>query len=110
MPAAAAGSNGSDTAVNLAAGPSSHSGDTPLPIAPRAFGFLAECGYETVAEEPGRFVWTSAELGVEVAYDSHERRVVTVLDAFIGDRHARASLACLYVETGCGPAQDVREN
>jgi hypothetical protein len=77
---------------------------------PRAFGFLAERGYETLAEESGRFAWTSAEIGVEVGYDSHERRVVTVLDAFVGDRHARASLPCLYVETGCGPAQDVHEN
>jgi hypothetical protein len=77
---------------------------------PRAFGFLPVRGYETVAEEPGRFAWASADLGVEVGYDPHERRVVTVLDAFIGDRHARASLPCLYVETGCGPAQDVHEN
>jgi hypothetical protein len=76
---------------------------------PLAFGFLADHGYEALAEGSGRFAWTSAELGVEVGFDVHEKRVVTVLDAFLGKQRARASLVCVYVETGCGPAQDGHE-
>lgn len=76
---------------------------------PQAFGFLADRGFETVAQESGRCAWTSAELGVEVALDAHEMRVATTLDAFRDGRHIRASLVCVYVKTGCGAAQDVHE-
>lgn len=77
--------------------------------AQRHFDFLVEQGFATAQTEGHRRSYTSSRVGVEVLYDARDGRVITVIDAFVGDRNPRASLVCLYVAAGLGPAQDVKE-
>jgi hypothetical protein len=62
------------------------------------------------ASERGEY-WVSYEydeLHVDVIYDDRDGRVSTGIGCVVVDRRAHASVSCLYVASGLGPAQDIR--
>src|SRR4051794_32689149 len=77
--------------------------------AARRFDFLIGQGFVPSAGDQHRLLYTSAALAVEVLYDDRDGRVLTLIDARVGDRNPRANLICVYVEAGLGPAQAIRE-
>ena len=53
--------------------------------------------------------FSSGDLGVEVIYDDRDGRVLTIVRAFFAERSPRAGLGCLYVSSGLGPQQNIRD-
>jgi hypothetical protein len=56
--------------------------------------------------------WVSYEdddLVVDVMYDDRDGRVSTSFGPVVGDRRPHAGLSCLYVMSGLGAAQDIRD-
>ena len=78
-------------------------------VAAHEFDFLTGAGFLIGSSEGHRLLYASAVFSVEVLYDSRDGRVVTIIDGHLGERNLRASLVCLFVESGSGPAQKVRE-
>ena len=77
--------------------------------AARRFDFLVGEGFVPHAPEGHRLLYSSAAFAVEVLYDDRDGRVLTLIDAHVGDRNPRANLICLFVEAGLGPAQKISE-
>ncbi len=75
----------------------------------RQFAFLEDSGFLGPEEGDYRQFYSTGALGVEVMYDDRDRRVVTIVNSFVAGVSARAGLPCLYVESGLGPAQNIRE-
>ena len=75
----------------------------------RYFGFLLEHGFVGPDVEEYRLLFTSQGLSVNVLYDDSDGRVITLVEAVVGDRNPVAGLQCLYVEAGLGPAQRIRD-
>lgn len=73
------------------------------------FDFLLGEGFVAGASEGYRRLYVSAAFSVEVMYDDRDGRVITIVDAHVGQRNPRAGLTCLFVEAGHGPAQRIRE-
>src|SRR5689334_14955696 len=76
---------------------------------PARFDSLHNDGFR--ASERGEF-WVSYEyddLEISVMYDDRDGRVSTGIGSVAGDRRPHASLSCLYVTNGLGPAQDIRD-
>lgn len=74
------------------------------------FAFLVGVhGFVGPVVDDYRLLYTSASFSVEVHYDDRDGRVITIVDATVGRRNPRAGLQCLYVESGLGPAQRVRD-
>lgn len=74
------------------------------------FAFLVDTyGFVGPVVEDYRLLYTSAAFSVEVLYDDCDGRVITIVDATVGRRNPRAGLQCLYVESGLGAAQRVRD-
>ena len=80
-----------------------------LTEAARRFDFLVGEGFVPHSSDGYRLLYSSAAFAVEVLYDDRDGRVLTVIDAHVGERNPRANLICLFVEAGLGPAQDIRE-
>jgi hypothetical protein len=51
----------------------------------------------------------SPRLVVTALYDEGDGWVITLVQAAVGDRMPIASLTCLYVAAGLGPAQHIRD-
>lgn len=85
--------------------------DTPdfVAEAARQFDFLVGEGFVPHSSDGHRLLYSSAAFAVEVLYDARDGRVLTVIDAHVGERNPRANLMCLFVEAGLGPAQEIRE-
>jgi hypothetical protein len=77
--------------------------------AAREFDFLISRGFVPGSSGDHRLLYASGDFAIEVLYDDRDGRVVTLVAAHVGDRNPRASLICLFVEAGLGPAQSVRE-
>jgi hypothetical protein len=75
----------------------------------RRFDFLVGEGFVPLSSDGHRLLFSSAAFAVEVLYDDRDGRVLTLIDAHVGERNPRANLICLYVEAGLGPAQAIRE-
>ena len=73
------------------------------------FDFLVREGFVPHSGDGHRLLYSSAPFAVEVLYDDCDGRVLTLIDAHVGERNPRANVICLYVEAGLGPAQDIRE-
>jgi hypothetical protein len=80
-----------------------------LAEAARRFDFLVSEGFVPHSSDGHRLLYSSAAFAVEVLYDDRDGRVITLIDAHVGERNPRANLICLFVEAGLGPAQDIRE-
>jgi hypothetical protein len=75
----------------------------------RYFAFLLERGFVGPDVKEYRLLFTSQRLSVNVLYDDSDGRVITLIEAIVGDRNPIAGLQCLYVEAGLGPAQRIRD-
>jgi hypothetical protein len=74
------------------------------------FDFLVtHHGFDAPRFERYAVVYTRPAVTIEVLYDSRDGRVITQIDGVVSSGTARASLDCLYAESGLGPAQDVRD-
>jgi hypothetical protein len=73
------------------------------------FGVLVDEGFVSTSDDEYRCLFSGPEFAVEVLFDDRDGRTVVIVDAFVGERNVRASLQCLYVEAGLGPAQDMAE-
>jgi hypothetical protein len=73
------------------------------------FDFLLAEGFVAGSSEGHRLLYSSSRVAIEVLYDGRDGRVITLVDAYEGDRNPRAGLVCLFVEAGLGPAQRIRE-
>ena len=80
-----------------------------LAEAAREFDFLITEGFAPRSGDGHRMLYSSGAFAVEVLYDDRDGRVITLVDAYVGERNPRAGLICLYVEAGLGPAQRIRE-
>lgn len=56
-----------------------------------------------------RVAYTSRRFSIGVVYDEMDGRVETFVETRHGNRQLRASLSCLYVEAGLGPAQRIHQ-
>jgi hypothetical protein len=75
----------------------------------RAFAFLVGEGFVATSEDDYRLAFVSSDYLVEIAYDERNGRLITLVEAYVGERTPRASLECLYVAAGLAPAQRVRQ-
>ena len=74
------------------------------------FAFLVDVlGFVGPVVEDSRLLYTAAAFSVEIHYDHRDGRVITIIDATVGSRNPRAGLRCLYVESGLGAAQQIRD-
>lgn len=85
--------------------------DSPtfLRVANAEFAFLLEEEFVRSFSLDFRVAYQSAWLGIEILYDERDGRVSTIVDATVGERNPHASLTCLFVTAGLGPAQRVRD-
>jgi hypothetical protein len=82
---------------------------TFVAAAAEAFSFLTVTGFVEFQEKDFSVGYASAPLTIRVLYDPFDGRVITKLEVPIGSRDIRASLNCVYVEAGLGPAQHIRD-
>ena len=75
----------------------------------RHFDPVLEGAFAIASDDDYRIRYSRRELAVEVLYDAWEVRLVTLLEARIGERNVRAGLTCIYVVAGLGVAQQVLE-
>ncbi len=63
------------------------------------------------ASEPADYwlLYEYDDLEIDVLYDDRDGRVSTEVISIVGDRKPHASLSCLYVASGLGPAQDISD-
>lgn len=73
-----------------------------------AFDFLRDSGFVGPEVHEYGLYFSTGTVGVEVLFDEREGRVVTLVQRALEDWNAKASLQCLYVAAGLGPAQDIR--
>ena len=74
-----------------------------------AFAFVRDFGFFGPEYGEDRVAFSSGRLGLEVMYDDRDGRVITIVRAHLAERNPRAGLACLYVQAGLGPQQDLRD-
>jgi hypothetical protein len=77
--------------------------------AKKYFAFLADEGFVGPSGDDDLLLYSDGRFGVYVVYDARDGRVTTVIEASVGQRNVHASLSCLYVESGLGPAQRIRD-
>lgn len=78
----------------------------------RAFGFLRSADDFIGPEfhEHGAFFY-SPRVSVEILYRGRgDRTVITLANSLVGDQHIRATLSCLFVHAGLGPAQHISDS
>ena len=74
----------------------------------RAFAFLKPA-FVGPEKEHYSLYYSNGLIGIYVGFDDRDGRVITGRRAQVGERNVNASLQCLYVAAGLGPAQDVRD-
>jgi hypothetical protein len=75
----------------------------------RRFDSLRSEGFRPSERAPYWVCYEYDDLTIDVMYDDRNGRVSTSIQSIVGDRRPHASLSCLYVTKGLGPAQDIRE-
>ena len=77
--------------------------------AEQSFAFVRDLGFFGPERREDWISFSSGDLGVEVIYDDRDGRVLTIVRAFFAERSPRAGLGCLYVSSGLGPQQNIRD-
>ena len=73
------------------------------------FAFLAEHGFRGPIESETALAYSIPSLILRVLYDEFDGRVLISIGARTDRGELHASLDCLYVEAGLGPAQDIKD-
>ncbi len=76
--------------------------------AERVFGFL-EPTFVGLEKTNFRHYYSTGSIGLAIMFNDGDGRVITVVEAQVGERNVNASVDCLYVSARLGPAQDIRE-